>query len=135
MMFLRNGMYRRTNVLWYMLVVLSSLSHWFHCLTSVSWYQLWCIQVCLSSPVLLPNVFINFNDFGDKEQSLTKPEKLVEKVEYKHFRHKQIFLSNFPPCAFLITNILKFVIFHIVHCILVRRWIAVNEMSILYMHW
>jgi hypothetical protein len=37
----------------------------------------------------------------------------------------------YSSCAFLITDTLKYVIVHIVHCISVRRyWIAVNEMLI-----
>jgi hypothetical protein len=35
---------------------------------------------CDASEVLLPNVFIHFKEFSDTEQSLTKPEKLVETV-------------------------------------------------------
>jgi hypothetical protein len=44
----------------------------------------------------------------------------------------RFFFKTYPPYAFLITNILKYVIVDIVHCISVRWcWIAVNEMFIL----
>jgi hypothetical protein len=40
------------------------------------------------------------------------------------------FLSNLLTLCFLITDILKYVIVHIVHCISVRCWIAVYEMFV-----
>jgi hypothetical protein len=42
------------------------------------------------------------------------------------------FFQIYPPCAFLITNIFKYVVVHIVHCIAIG--IAVNEIFILYRH-
>jgi hypothetical protein len=38
----------------------------------------------------------------------------------------RFFFKMYTPYAFLITNILKYVVVHIVHCISVMCWSAVN---------